>query len=144
MLRSTHGMHTVHARYHRNRGQQETRKRWQDWSKRSRLVQSGKVGRKTIAKWNTRVKERKAQGRGPWLHTVDVPNEALTELLEFMTTRCFVRNHQHSAVRGYLATINFFYKMSAGSKLPLSHCMTTAVGKGDRQGARYVYQEQTS
>ena len=31
-------------------------------------------------KWNTWVKERKAQGKGPWLHTVDDPNEALTEL----------------------------------------------------------------
>ena len=76
------------------------------------------------------MKERKTQGKGPWLHTVDDPNEALTELLEFMTSRCFVHNNQQSIVRGYLAAINFFHKMFAGWELPLSHCMIVAVGKG--------------
>ena len=65
-----------------------------------------------LAKWNTWGKERKAQGKGPWLHTVDDPNEALTELLEFMTSRCFVHHNQQSTVRGYLAAINLFTRCS--------------------------------
>ena len=52
--------------------------------------------------------ERKEQGEGPSLHTVDDPNEALTELLEFRTSRCFVHNNQQSTVRGYIAAIGFF------------------------------------
>ena len=103
----------------------------------ARLVETlalGSVGKSTqknyLAKWNTWVKERKAQGKGPWLHTLNDPNEALTEVLEFMTSRCFVHNNQQSTVRGYLAAINFFHKMFAGWELPMSHCMIVAVGKG--------------
>ena len=106
--------------------EEETRKRWQDWFKRSCLVRSGRV---LLGKWNIWVKERKAQGKGPWLHTVDDRNEALTEVLEFTTSRCFVHNDQHSTVRGYLAAINSFPKMFAEWELPLSHCMIVAVGK---------------
>jgi len=103
----------------------------------ARLVETlalGSVAKSTqknyLAKWNTWVKERQAQGKGPWLQTVDDPDATLTELLEFMTSRCFVHNNQQSTVRGYLAAINFFHKMFAGRELPLSHCMIVAVGKG--------------
>ena len=67
---------------------------------------------------NTWVKEIKAQGKGLWLHTVDDPNDALTDLLEFMTSRCFEHNNQQSTVRGYSAAINFSHKMFAGWELP--------------------------
>ena len=83
-----------------------------------------------LAKWNTWGKERKAQGKGPWLHTVNGPNEALTELLEFMKSRYFVHNNQQPTVRGCLAAISVFHKMFAGWELPASHCMLVAVGKG--------------
>ena len=46
-----------------------------------------------------------------------------------MAYRCFVHNNQQSTVRGYLATIKYFYKMYAGWELSTSHCMI-AVGKG--------------
>ena len=72
----------------------------------------GSVGQSTqknyLAKWNTCVKERKAQGKWPWLHALDDPDKALTEQLEFMSSRRFVHNNQQSIVRGYLAAINFF------------------------------------
>ena len=56
------------------------------------LCSVGKTTQKNyFAKWNTWRKERKTQGKGPWLHTVDDPDEALTELLEFMTSRSFVQ-----------------------------------------------------
>ena len=78
----------------------------------------GSVGQSTknkhLAKWNTRIKQRKTQGNGPWLHALDDPNEALNDLLELMTSRCFVHDNQQSTVRGFLAAINFLHKMSAG------------------------------
>ena len=71
----------------------------------ARLVEAlavGSVGKSTkinyLVKWNTWVKERKAQGKAPWLYTVDDPNDALTELLQFMTSRCVVHNNQQSTV----------------------------------------------
>ena len=67
---------------------------------------------KLLSEMNTWVKEGKAQGEAPWLHTVDDHNEALTELLEFMTSRCFVHHNQQSTVRGYLAAINLFTRCS--------------------------------
>ena len=82
-----------------------------------------------IAKWNTWVKERKAPGKGPWLHTVDDPNEALAERLEFMASLFFVLNNQQPTVRGCLAAIIFSHKMFAGWELPLPHCIFVAVGK---------------
>ena len=76
-------------------------------------------------------KERKAQGKGPWLHTVDDANESLAELLKFMTSRCFVHTNQQSTVRGYFAAIYCFHQMFAGWELPLSLCMMiVAVEKG--------------
>ena len=77
---------------------------------------------------NTWVTERTAQGRAPWSHTVDDHNEALTELLEFMTSRCVLHNNQQSTVRGY--RIFTFSKMFAGWELPLTHCINVAVRKG--------------
>ena len=103
----------------------------QDWPKLLPLRSVGNSTQKNyISKWNTRVKERKTRGDGPWLHTVDGVNEALTELLEFMTSRCFGRNNQQSIARGCLAAINFFHKMFTGWKLPLFHYIIVAVGKG--------------
>ena len=103
----------------------------------ARLVETlalGSVGQSTqknyLAKWNTCVKERKAQGKWPWLHALDDPDKALTEQLEFMSSRRFVHNNQQSIVRGYLAAIIFSHKMFAGWQLPMSHCMIVAVGKG--------------
>ena len=91
----------------------------------------GSVGQCThknyLAKWNTWLKERKTQGKGPWLNALDNPDEVLNDLLEFMASRCFVHNNQQSTVRGYLAAINLFHKMFAECELPTSHCM--AVGK---------------
>ena len=59
----------------------------------ARLVKTlalGSVGKSTQKNyWNTWVHERKTQGKGPWLHTADDPKKALTELLKFMTSRCF-------------------------------------------------------
>ena len=107
------------------------------------MAQSGRVLKKiTSAKWNTWVKERNAQGKGPWLNSLDDPDKALTELIEFTACRCFVHNNQQSTVRGYLAASNFSRKMFAGWELPMSHCMIAAVVTGIRQGARYV-QKQT-
>ena len=94
----------------------------------------GSVGESTqrnyTGKWNVWVKERKGQGKGPWLHTLADPDQALGEVLEFMACRCFVHNNQQSTVRGYLAAIKYFHKMHAGWELPTSRCMITAVGKG--------------
>ena len=83
-----------------------------------------------LAKWNTWVKERKAQGKASWWHVSDDPDKAQTELLEFMASRCFVHNNQQSTVRGYLAATIFFHMMFTGWALPMSHCMIVAVGKG--------------
>ena len=63
---------------------------------------------KRLGKMNTWVKGRKAQGKAPSLHTADDLNEALTELLKFVTSRCFVHNNQQSTVRGYIAAIHYF------------------------------------
>ena len=82
-----------------------------------------------VAKWNIRVKERKAPVKGPMLHVLDDPDKGLTEVLEFMASRCFVHNTQQSIDR-YLATIIFFHKMFAGWELPMSHYMIVAAGKG--------------
>ena len=96
------------------------------------LASVGKSAQKLyLAKWNTWVGERAAQGKGPWLqHNPDYPNQVLYELMEFMACRCFVRNNQQSTVRGYLAAIKFFHKLYAGWELPTSHGMIVAVGKG--------------
>ena len=96
------------------------------------LVPVGKSTQKhCLGKWNIWVAERAAQGKGPWLkHKPDDPNQALTELMEFMACRCYVHNNQQSTVRGYLATIKLLHKMYAGWELPTSHCMIVAVGKG--------------
>ena len=64
-----------------------------------------------LAKWNTWISERKAQGKGPWLHVLDDSDAALNDVLEFMASPCFVHNNQQSAVRGYSAAINAFHKM---------------------------------
>ena len=55
----------------------------------------------------TEAKERKAQGKAPWLHTVDDPIEVLTELLECMPSRWFVHNNQQWTARRYLSAIKF-------------------------------------
>ena len=34
-----------------------------------------------LGKWNIWVKERRAQGKGPWLHTLADPNQVLSEVL---------------------------------------------------------------
>ena len=90
---------------HRNRGWQwrkySSRRRW----KRSRLVQSGKVLHDYLTGWRTWVKGRNTQAKGPSLRTRDYPDQAVTKPPEFMASRCFVRNNQHSTVRGYLAII---------------------------------------
>ena len=63
------------------------------------------------------------------MQALDDPDKALNTLLEFTASRCFVHNNQQSTVRGYLAAINFFHKIFAGSEPPTSHCMIMAVGK---------------
>ena len=102
----------------------------------ARLVETlalGSVGENTqknyLAKWNTWVKERQAQGKEPWWHTLADPKKVLSDLLGFMASRCFVHNNRQSTVRGYVAAINF-HEMFAGWELPMSHCMIAAVGKG--------------
>ena len=82
-----------------------------------------------LAKWNTWVKERQAQGNEPWLHTLADPKEVLSDLLGFMASRCFVHNNRQYTVRGYLAAINFFDKTFEGWELPMSHRKIAAVGK---------------
>lgn len=53
----------------------------------------GSVGESTqknyLGKWNIWVKERRAQGKGPWLHTLADPDQVLSEVLEFMACRRF-------------------------------------------------------
>ena len=124
-------MHTVRTRIPQEQGiTRKRRKRWRDWWKHSRVGQLRRVLRKLLSEvehaW---VKERKAEGKGSWLHILDDPDKALTELLEFMAARCFVHNNHQSIVRGYLAANNFFHKIFAGWELPMSHCMIVAVGK---------------
>ena len=87
----------------------------------ARLVETlalGSVGESTqknyLGKWNVWVKERRSQGKGPWLHENADPDQVLGELLEFMASRCFVHSNQQSTVRGYLAAIKYFHKMYAG------------------------------
>ena len=96
------------------------------------LASVGKSTQKLhLAKWNTWVSERAAQGQGPWSqHNPDSPNQALYELMEFMACRCFVHNNQRSTVRGYVAAIEFSHKLYAGWELPPSHGIIVAVGKG--------------
>ena len=76
------------------------------------------------------MKTRKTHGEWPRLHTIDCPNAELTQLLEFITSRCFVHDSQQSTVRGYLAAVHFFHKMFAGWELALSNCMIFVAGKG--------------
>ena len=64
-------------------------------------VGRGKHPEKLLGKWNIWVKERDAQGKGPWLHTLANQDLVLAEVLEFMTCRCLVHNNQQSTVRGY-------------------------------------------
>ena len=59
-----------------------------------RLVETlalGSVGNSTrknyLAKWNTWIKERQAQGREPWLHTLADLKEVLSDLPGFMAFR---------------------------------------------------------
>ena len=140
-------MHTVRARasHEQDTTTEERRKRWRGRSKRARLVHSvGKSSQENyLAERNTWVNGRQAQGKGPWLHTIDDPNARLTELLELMMSRCFVRTNQHSSVRGYLAAIKFSQDIRRlGATLVALH--DSRSGKGDRQGARYVSKEKTS
>ena len=108
-------MHIVHARYHRIRDSRGGHK-----EEVARLVETlalawfgrEEYSEKLLGKMNSLMNERKAQGKAPWLHTLGDPNEALTELLEFMTSRCFVHNNRQSTVRRYLAAINFFTRCS--------------------------------
>ena len=74
----------------------------------ARLVETlalGLVGKSTqrnyLAKRNTWVKERQAQEKEPWLHTLADPKEVLSDLLGFMAYRCFVHNNRQSTFRGY-------------------------------------------
>ena len=94
----------------------------------------GSVGESTqknfLEKLNIWVKERRAQGKGSWLHTLADPDQVLGEVLEFMTCRCFMHNNQYSTVRGYLAAIKHFHKMYAGCELPTSHYMIAELGEG--------------
>ena len=92
------------------------------------------VGKSTqshyLGKWNIWVAERAAQGKEPWLNqNPDDPNQALTELMEFMACHCYVQNNQRSTVREYFAAIKLLHKMYTGRELPTSHCMIAAVGK---------------
>ena len=75
------------------------------------------------------MKEREAQGNGPWLYALDDPNKVLIVPLEFIAFRCFLHHIQQSTVRAYLAAINFSHKMFAVWEPPTSHCMIVAVGK---------------
>ena len=67
-----------------------------------------------LGKRNIRVKERRAQGKGPWLHTLADPDRVLGEVLEFMICRCFVHSNQQTTVRMYLPAIKYFHNMYAG------------------------------
>ena len=78
----------------------------------------GSVGESTqknySGKWNVWVKERRSQGKRPWLHDDADPDQVFGELLEFMVSSCFVHNNQQWTVREYLAAIKYFHKMYAG------------------------------
>ena len=84
----------------------------------ARLVETlalGLVGESTQkkypCKWKVWVVERAAQGKQPWLQrNSDSPNLVLSELMEFMASRCHVHNNQQSTVRGYLAAIKYLPK----------------------------------
>ena len=111
-IRHTYGTPTDFAGKGDNKGEKK--------NKIARLVETlalGSVGQSShknyVAKWNTWVTERKAQGKGPWLQAPGDP-DALNDLLEFVASRCSVHNNQQSTVRGYLAAIDFFHKMFAG------------------------------
>ena len=131
---------------HGNRGNYEGNK-----EEVARLVETlvlGSVAKSTqksySAKWNTWEKERKVQDKRPCLHTIDDPNAALTEQLEFMTSRCLVHNSQQSTVRGSWQPLFLFHEMFAGWELPLSHCMIVAVGKRIDGAHGMSQKEQTS
>ena len=51
------------------------------------------------------MKETKAQGKGPSLHSLADSDQVLSEVLKFMACWWFVPNNQQSTVRGYFAAI---------------------------------------
>ena len=102
----------------------------------ARLIETLALGavsestKKYLSKWKTWAKERARSSLGPWLLEADGVDSAVTALTRCMASRCFVHKNQSGTVRGYLAAIKHFHKMSAGWELPTSHCMIVAVGKG--------------
>ena len=111
----------------------------------ARLVETlalGSVGKSTqknyLAKWNTWVKDRQAQGQEPWLHTCTLadPKEVLSDLLGFMASRCFAHNNrQHTVkrIRRNQLPRNVRRMGVANVALHDSSC-----GRGDKPGARHV------
>ena len=71
--------------------------------------------------------ERNAQGKGLWLHAIDL-NGALNGLYEFMASRCSVHNNQQWTVTGYFGAI-ISHVTFAGWEPSTSHCIILAVGK---------------
>lgn len=111
-------MATVRTRHLRNRGQQGRKdgsggaisgNASSRFSRRKCL----EVSTYSLAKWNNWVRERLAQGKESRLYALVDPNEALSGMLGFMVSRCYVHNSWQSAIRGYLAAISFFHKMMA-------------------------------
>ena len=87
-------MRYAHGR-RRNRGPQE-RKEERGYARLVETLALGSVGQSTqknyLEKWNTWIKEIKAQGYCPWLNALDGPDKVLNGLLEFIASRCFVHN----------------------------------------------------
>lgn len=60
------------------------------WCERSHLALSAGVSRRFLSEVEHMGEERRAQSRGPWLHL----DKALTDLLEFVASRCFLHNYR--------------------------------------------------
>ena len=98
------------------------------------VLATGAIGDSTRKEYSGRFRTfatfRAARGKGPLLLEKYGVEEAVRELTTFTSYRCFVFKNQSQTVRGYLSAIKFFHKMYAGWKLPTTHCMVLAVGKG--------------
>lgn len=97
----------------------------------------GNITQKNYAgKWNVWVKERKAQGKGPWLHTLADPDQALVEVLEFMACRCFVHNNPAVHREGVLGRDQVFSQDVRGLGVDHVPSYDNSRRKRDRSSAR--------
>ena len=82
------------------------------------------------SKWQSWCRMRAIEGKSPWVAEKDGVDAAVKSLTSSMALRCFAFKNQSQTIQGYLVAIELFNKMFAEWKLPPSHCMVLAVGKG--------------